>query len=88
MENITSYEQINQFLENKGQGNPRLAYPGLMYAYAGMDLRMQLGFQKPMKDKFSALKIEVWNESQIIWEHSKLPFFNYIKPCVIYFKNT
>ena len=28
MENITSYEKINQFLENKGQGNPRPVYVG------------------------------------------------------------
>lgn len=27
-----------------------------MHAYAGMDLRMQLGFQKDMIVKFSALK--------------------------------
>ena len=26
MENITFYEQINLFLENKGQGNPRPVY--------------------------------------------------------------
>ena len=26
MENTTFYEQINLFLENKGQGNPQLVY--------------------------------------------------------------
>ena len=41
-----------------------------------------------MKDKFSALKIKVWNESHIIWEPFKPPFFNYIKPYKIYFENT
>ena len=28
MENITFYEQISLFLENKSQGNPQLVYAG------------------------------------------------------------
>ena len=62
-------------------------HAGPMHAYAGMDLCTQLGFQKPMKDKFSALKTEVWNESHIVWSRSKPSFFNYIKPCMVYFQN-
>ena len=88
MKNITFYEQINLFLKNKGQGNPHFAYTGLIHAYAGMDLRTQLGFQKPMKDKFFALKTEVWNEPTLTGSCSKPSFFNYIKPYVVYFKNT
>ena len=34
-------------------------YVSLMHAYASINLCMQLGFQKPMKDKFSVLKTEV-----------------------------
>jgi len=34
MENIIFYEQINLFLEKKGQRNPRFAYVGLMHAQA------------------------------------------------------
>ena len=67
MENIIFYEQINLFLQNKkGQGNPRPVYIGLMHVYTSTDLHTQLGFQKPMKDKFYALNIEVWNESHIV----------------------
>ena len=50
------------------------AHVGLMHTYVGTDLCSQLEFQKPMKDKFSALKIEIWNESYIVWE----PFQTFI----------
>ena len=51
MENITFYEKINIFLENK-KSRKSLAYlrrqghvyAGLMHANVGMDLRTQLGF--------------------------------------------
>ena len=66
MENITFYGQINLFLENKRPRKPSacvhrhgLAYASLMHAYAGTDPCTQLSFQKPMKDKFSALRTEV-----------------------------
>ena len=36
------------------------------HAYAGTLLRMQLGFQKYKKENFSAIFIEVWNESHIV----------------------
>ena len=46
MENITFYEQINLFLENKRPRKPLVcvrrlepAYVGLMHAYTSMDLR-------------------------------------------------
>ena len=75
MENINFYKQINLFLENKRLTKPSAcvckqgpAYTCLMHTYTSMDLRTQLGFQKIMKDKFFALKTEVWNESHIIWE--------------------
>ena len=63
MENITFYEQINLFLENKRLRKPSacihrqgLMYVGLMHAYVGTNLYTQLGFQKLIKGKFSALK--------------------------------
>ena len=37
-------------------------------------LRTQLGFQKYKKDKFSAIMVEVWNESYIVWEPFQTPF--------------
>ena len=40
---------------------------------------MQIGFQKPMKDKFSALKTKVWNESHIVWEPFQTPIFQQYK---------
>ena len=45
MESKTFYEQINLFLESKWPRKPSgPTYVGLMHAYVGMDLRMQLGF--------------------------------------------
>ena len=63
------------------------AYTRLMHAYAGMDLRMQLGFQKTMKDKFSALKLRIKMNLTSPGNHSKPQFFNNIKPYMVYFKN-
>jgi len=86
MENINFYEQINLVLENKRPRKPPACecelmhvYAGLMHAYAGTNLCTQLGFQKPMKDKFSALKIEFWNESHIVWEPFQTPIFQLYK---------
>ena len=62
------------------------AYVVLMHAYAGTDLCMQLRFQRAMKDKFSALKMRFIMNSTSFGSRSKLPFFNYIKPYVEYFK--
>jgi len=45
-----------------------LAYTTLKLAYAGMSLHTQVGFQKPMKDKFFELKTKIWNESHIVWD--------------------
>ena len=36
------------------------------HVYTGTFLRTQLGFQKYKKDKFSAVMVEIWNESHII----------------------
>jgi len=47
----------------------------LKHAYASTFLRMQLGFQKYKKYKFSAIIVEVWNEPHIIWEPFQTPFF-------------
>ena len=41
-----------------------------------------------MKDKFFYIKVKVWNESHIIWEPFQTQIFNYIKPYMVYFKNT
>ena len=59
-----------------------------MRMYVGMDLYMQLGFQKPKKDKFSALKTEVWIESHIVWEPFQTPFFQLYKALHGIFQNT
>ena len=50
-----------------------------MYAYAGTDLCMQLGFQKRLKGKFSPLKTEAWNESYIAWKPFQTPIFQLFK---------
>ena len=42
--------------------------------YVGISLHTQLGFQRYKKNKFSALNIEIWNESHIISE----PFQTFI----------
>ena len=47
------------FWKIKDKGNPRPTY-------ASISLHKQLGFQKPMKNKFSALKTKIWNESHIV----------------------
>ena len=48
---------------------------GPKYAYADTLLRMQLGFQKHEKGKFSTIMAEVWNESHIDWEPFQTLFF-------------
>ena len=68
MENITFYKQINLFLENKCQRKLSAYVHSLKACVRRHELRTQVGFQKPMKGKFYALKIDVWNESHIVWE--------------------
>ena len=63
-------------------------YVGLMHAYAGTDLCTQLGFQRAMKGKFSALKLRFGMNPTSSGSCFKPQFFNYIKPYMIYFKNT
>ena len=48
---------------------------GPKHAYAGTLLCTQLGFQRHKKCKFSAIIVEVWNKSHIIWEPFQTPFF-------------
>ena len=95
MENITSYEQINLFLESKRPRKPSAcvrrpepAYVGLMNAYVGTDLHTQLGFQKPMKDKFSTLMLRFGTNPTSYESHSKPLFSHYIKPYMTLFQNT
>ena len=57
-----------------------------MHAYAGTNLRMQLQFQRVMKCKFSALKIRFEMNLSSFGSRSKSPFFNCIKPYMVYFK--
>ena len=45
------------------------------HAYAGTLLCTKLGFQKYKKCKFSAIMVEIWNESHIVWESFQTPFF-------------
>ena len=83
MQALRPRTQVHDCVHRQG-----LAYTGLIHAYVSTDLHMQLGFQKPMKCKFSTLKTKVWNELHISGSHSKPLFFNYIKPYMVYFKNT
>ena len=45
------------------------------HAYASTFLRTQLGFHKHKKNKFSTITVEIWNESNIVWESFRTPFF-------------
>ena len=45
------------------------------HAYASKFLHTQLGFHKHKKNKFSTITVEVWNESHIVWESFRTPFF-------------
>ena len=95
MENITFYEQINLFLENKRPRKPlafvhRLepVYVGLMQVYAGTDLRTQLRFQKPIKCNFFALMLRFGMNPTSSKSHSKFLFSHYIKSYMAHFQNT
>ena len=59
MENVTFSMHKNIYLEINDQSDP---WP----TYMGSSLRMQLGFQKYGKCKFSTIIIEVWNELHIV----------------------
>ena len=86
MENITFYEQINLFLESKRLRKP-LAYVrrpelvcvGLMHAYASTNLCMQLGFQKPMKNKYFALMLTFGTNLTTSGSHYKPHIFSLYK---------
>jgi len=93
MENITFYEQINLFLESERPRKPSACmhkpepvYVGLMHAYASTDMRMQLGFQKHMKNKYSALMLTFGMNPTTSRSHSKPLFSHYIKPNMAPFK--
>ena len=51
-----------------------------------MNLCMQLRFQRGMKGKFFALKLRFGMNPTSSRSRSKFPFFNYIKPYMVYFK--
>ena len=94
MENVTFYEQINLFLENKRSKKPqasvhrpKLVYAGLMHAYVSTNLRTQLGYQKLIKDKFSALMLRFRMNLISSKSHSKPLFSHYIKPYMAPFQN-
>ena len=84
MENITFYGQINLFLENKGQGNPRLAYVARVLG----SYETQLGFQRAMKDKFFALKLRFGMNPTPFGSHSKPSFSQYKKLYMVHFQET
>ena len=93
MENITFYEQINLFLESERPRKPSTymhkpepVYVGLMHAYSSTDLRMQLGFQKHMKNKYSAFMLTCGMNPTMSRSHSKPLFSHYIKPNMAPFK--
>lgn len=60
---------------------------GPKHAYIGTFLRIQLGFQKHGKFKFSTIIAEVWNEFHIVWNRSK-PIFSTIKSLTWYIFKT
>ena len=64
MENITFYEQINLFLENKGQ-SPWPTYIARV--------------PESYKRQVFCIKAEVWNESHIVWEPFQTPIFQLYK---------
>ena len=80
MKNITFNEQINLFWKSKAKEIPRLhtqesTCVGNHDAYARRpEPARACRVLETMKDKFSVLKIEVWNESHIVWE----PFQTFI----------
>ena len=78
----------NLFLVIKWPKWPSTCVHGPKHAYTGTFLHTQLRFQKYKKCKFSAIMVEVWNESHIAWEPFHTPFFNYIKPYMVPFQNT
>ena len=95
MENITFYEQINLFLESKRLRKPlacvrrpELVCVDLMHAYASTNLCMQLGFQKPMKNKYFALILTFGTNLTTSGSHYKPLFSHYIKPNMALFQNT
>ena len=63
-------------------------YVGLIHVYGGTDLRTQLGFQKPMKDKFSTLMLRFGMNFTSSGSLSKPLFSHYIKPYMAPFQNT
>ena len=58
-----------------------------MHAYASTNLRMQLGFLKPMKGKFSTLMLRFGMNPISSGSHSKPPFSQYKKPYMAHFQN-
>ena len=82
MENITFFNKQKSIFENKKTKvaiGPRTCAAtcvcGPKPAHIGTLLRMQLGFKKHKKGKFSAIMAKIWNESHIIWELFQTPFF-------------
>ena len=66
---------------------PTPAYAGIVHAYAGTYMRMQLRFQKPMKDKFFVLMLRFGMNPTSFGSHSKPLFSHYIKPYMTPFQN-
>ena len=79
MENITFYEQINLFLENKRPRKPS-AY---VCRFDARVLRHELAHatkvRGTIKDQFLYINVEVWNESHIIWEPFQTSIFSLYK---------
>ena len=79
MENITFYEQINLFLENKRPRKP-LAYVHRSDARVRRHEPAHVArVPETMKGRFFCINIEVWNESHIIWEPFQTPIFSLYK---------
>ena len=79
MENITFYEQINLFLENKRPRKPlvcvrrvELAYTSLMHVHI---VRVLETYER----QIFCINVEVWNEFHIVWEPFQTLIFSLYK---------
>ena len=81
MKNINFNEQINLFLENKAKEALDMCTQESTYMRSHNACTRRHNpacacrVQETKQGKFSALKIEIWNESHIVWEPFQTPIF-------------
>ena len=85
MKNITFYEQINIFLENKGHGNPRPTYAYTrMCKYSEPCIhRHRSTYIARVLETYERqvfyINVKVWNDSHIVWEPFQTSIFSLYK---------